>query len=291
MGCGASVDEKSSLNPKRISVDSDLGFPDYWGEEDITKSHRKVVQCHETDLEEKKAIQELLDNTLLPSAQHRCVADVVLRVEDSHMWDEYKRSITYIADMRGDEANALNAGGALATTRSGTMEGLPLTTQKLPKAFQDRLAAEANETYLWHATPRKYAEMIIKDDFSTRGSGSANGQVLGKGIYLAESCSLSDEYAVPGPVQGRYCMLLVRATLGKVHATRRFSKWRGKKLVMTTFTTRLVKAGECDSVLGDRERAGRAGVREYVVANREQLYPEYLILYNREARSAEKPSS
>jgi len=151
----------------------------------------------------------------------------------------------------------------------------------LPEAYKGRLSTAANETYLWHATPRAAAEKIVAQDFKTSKSGSANGQVLGKGVYLAESASLSDEYAVKGP-QGRYCMLLVRSVLGKVHATRRFSKWRGKKLVMTTFTTKLVKAGECDSVLGDRSLANRKGVREYCVANNTQLYPEYLILYNRQ---------
>jgi hypothetical protein len=286
MGCffGKAKEVGPEIHPKRIGVDSDIPCPSYWQERDITKEgFRKCVKCEKEEPDELAALQELMDNTLMPEPgqqPRRFQIEFAMRVEDWNMWDEYRRSISYISSIRGDEANGLNSDGVLSTTKSGTVETIPLTTRTLPKAFLDRLNPECNETYLWHATARKAAEKIVEDDFSTGHSGEANGQVLGRGVYLAESPSLSDQYAVKGP-QGRYCMLLVRAVLGKVHSTRRFSRWRGKKLVMTTFTTKMVKKGECDSVLGDRTRQNRKGVREYCVANNTQLYPEYLILYNR----------
>jgi hypothetical protein len=275
--------EQDPINPKRIGVDSSLPCPNYWFEQDLDTHFRKLVKCEVEDKDELVALQELMDKTAVsePGKHHpKLQIEWVVRVEDWHMWDEYRRSISYIADIRGDAACASNNADVLATTISGTAEKVPLTTRCLPKSWAGRLEGEANEAYLWHATPRAIAEKIQEHDFDTHKSGTANGQVLGRGIYLAESPSLSDEYAVKGP-QGRYCMLLVRAVLGKVHATRRFSKWRGKKLVMTTFTTKLVKKGECDSVIGDRALGNRKGIREYCVANNTQLYPEYLILYNR----------
>lgn len=295
MGCGASSgkyienNEHERLNPKRISVDSDIPCPDYWRGQDLSTNFRHLVKCEVDDPGELAALQELMDNTLVHEPDkpvRRYVIDFAVRVEDWHMWDEYRRSLTYISDIRGDEANAMNHDGILSTTKSGTIESIPLTTARIPEAWKNRLYPAANESYLWHATSKEIAEMIQEENFSTVQSGTANGQVLGRGIYLAESPSLSDDYACKGP-QGRYCMLLVRASLGKVYSTRRFSKWRGKKLVMTTFTSKLVKKGECDSVLGDRTLGNRKGIREYCVANETQLYPEYLILYNRlEASSA-----
>jgi len=277
MGCGSSsAKEHTALNPKRIAVESSIAFPSYWAiGESLT---RKCTKCEVSEPNEMAALQELMDKTLLADSGKRLVVEFAMRIEDSHMWDDYRRAITYISDVRGKEV--AETAGTLTTTKSGHLEEMPLTTRNLPQAYKGRLVADANETYLWHATPRAAAEKIVKEDFQTHMAGSANGQVLGRGIYLAESCSLADEYACKGP-QGRYCMLLCRSVLGKVHATRRFSRWRGKKLVMTTFTTKLVKAGECDSVLGDRGLANRKGVREYCVANNTQLYPEYLILYNR----------
>jgi hypothetical protein len=281
--CAKKQKEKGpDVHPLRIGVNSDVPCPDYWIEQDITQPFRRCVKCEVDEPHELAALQELMDNTLMPEPgqpNRRFQIEFAMRVEDWNMWDEYRRSISYISEIRGDEANCLNT-NVLSTTKTGTVEAVPLTTRVLPKAFMNRLAPECNETYLWHATSRKNAEKIIQDDFRTDHSGKANGQVLGRGIYLAESPSLSDQYACKGP-QGRYCMLLVRAVLGKVHSTRRFARWRGKKLVMTTFTTKMVRKGECDSVLGDRTRQQRKDIREYCVANNTQLYPEYLILYNR----------
>lgn len=43
-----------------------------------------------------------------------------------------------------------------------------------------------------------------------------------------------------------------------------------------------IRKKEKDSILGDRERA-RGTYREFVIFNREQVYPEYIVIYKRKA--------
>mmetsp|Transcript_125669 Transcript_125669/g.235054 ORF Transcript_125669/g.235054 Transcript_125669/m.235054 type:complete len:297 (+) Transcript_125669:13-903(+) len=285
MGCSkskyAGTNDIVKCNRLRLAASSSIPLPNYWSVTDAEGSHRKCVACESADPSELTNLQVLFDKTRLKDSLHRLKIERVVRVEDSEFWDEYKRSITYILDTRSAEEKFLNDETAIAHTVSGSIEELPLTTRCLPEAYSHRLHRGANETYLFHATSRKAADAIIAEDFKTNLSGKANGQVLGRGVYLAESAAFSDEYAVKGP-SGFFCMLVVRAVLGKVHATSRYTKMRGRKLVFTTRTSKLVREGKCDSVLGDRKKANTRGIREYCVANSTQLYPEYLVLYSRE---------
>jgi len=262
-------------NKKRLAASSTLPFPSYWSVRDEGTDHRRVVECGKDEPAELTAVQAFMDATLYPDAKYHLKVQRVIRVEDSDMWDEHRRSITYITDTRHPEELFQNDGTHLAKTKSGHLQLIPLTTRCLPEYFTGRMYRDANETYLWHATKRAAAESIIQNDFKVR---KQSPQVLGKGVYFAESPTLSDKYAVVGP-SGFYCMLLVRVVLGKVDATRHVSRFKGKKLVFTTHTTKMVRKGICDSVVLERPYNN---TREYCVANNTQLYPEYLILYSRE---------
>merc|ERR1712014_339362 len=97
---------------------------------------------------------------------------------------------------------------------------------------------------------------------------------------FAECASLADTYAPPGPDE-LHQLLLVRCALGRVYVAKRYTGWRGHKLVRLVSTGKLVRRGDYDSVLGDRNEAFNVDIREYCVANGSQLYPEYMILYRR----------
>lgn len=310
------------IDPKRrCSSGATLPYPCYWtvwsaedGVPDVEGSvFRLCVECHETH-EDFQAVQELLDRTSSMQAEDALHIKKLFRVEDSRLWLQYGQGLTCIQEARAqreetsdeedeesiehalDTSQALSYAGSpsgsigtspgliLAETRSGTQQKRPLTTRVLPVLFRERLlkTSPVNEAYLWHGANRAAAHSIEKNGFNTSFAGDANGAVLGKGAYLAESSTLADKYATAGE-DGLHAMLLVRACLGKVYATTRYTQWRGKRLVRAVSTRRIVRSGNYDSVLGDRSKAFNLNVREYCVANQTQLYPEYLILYERES--------
>jgi len=241
--------------------------------------------------------QSLLDKTFNPKGAkaQRLLVRSVERMEHSKLWTEYEQSVAWILAARQGETIQWTKSGKIAKVQSDdtktpqleeveALEDPPRITEKLPEAYRERLREEINEAYLWHGTSRDAAASILKTDFRINLAGTANGKKLGRGAYFAECSSLADSYA-PGDKDGLHAMLLVRAALGKVHVTTaRASMWSSKKR-RSVSTHQLVTSGDCDSVLGDREKV--AGThREFCLADRHQLYPEYLVLYEREGERA-----
>ena len=78
-------------------------------------------------------------------------------------------------------------------------------------AQMDKLALreDVNEALLFHGTSEAAAEAITNEDFRINLSGKNAGTLYGRGIYLAESCSKSDEYTEEN-AEGLRCLLLCR---------------------------------------------------------------------------------
>ena len=74
---------------------------------------------------------------------------------------------------------------------------------------------DSNTVWLFHGTSSEAAELITRGDFLVDKAGSNAGTLYGRGIYLAESCSKSDEYSHENS-QGHRCILLCRAILGNI---------------------------------------------------------------------------
>ncbi|CAE8621330.1 unnamed protein product [Polarella glacialis] len=185
----------------------------------------------------------------------------VIRVEDSGMFERYVQ-----------RRNATKSSRVVAEALHP-----PLFTQESTgHRFTDVLApldASLNEAYLWHGTTVRVGLAIAQEDFSLRFSGSGAGSMYGQGLYFAESCTKADEYAPDEPgghYEGTHALLLCRACLGKFYyVTDRDSGAKQK-----------VESGEFDSTVGDRSAAVNT-YREIVLYDPDQVYPEYLILYDR----------
>ena len=52
---------------------------------------------------------------------------------------------------------------------------------------------DTNTVWLFHGTSTEAAELITRGDFLVDKAGSNAGTLYGRGIYLAESCSKSDD--------------------------------------------------------------------------------------------------
>ncbi|CAE8702895.1 unnamed protein product, partial [Polarella glacialis] len=185
----------------------------------------------------------------------------VIRNENSGMFERYAQRLGEIKRSRGF-AKAL---APSLFTQEPTREG-----------FADVLApldSSLNEAYLWHGTTVRRGLAIAQDDFSLHFAGSGAGSMYGEGLYFAESCTKADEYSQAEPgghYEGTHALLLCRACLGKFfYVTDRDPGAKQK-----------VESGEFDSTIGDRAAAAKT-YREVVLYDPDQVYPEYVILYDR----------
>jgi len=177
--------------------------------------------------------------------------------------------------------NYMHACAKIRTFMDGERTIECLTSNVLKKArlpFGD-LATDINEFLLFRGTKPSACDSICKSDFMVALAGSNAGTLYGPGIYLGENSSKSDEYAsddATGIYKGLYAMLLCRAACGRIQYT--------DAVVpdVPLLIRRCTADGEFDSVLGDREKA-RGTYREFVVYNNSQVYPEYVMIYRREA--------
>jgi len=160
----------------------------------------------------------------------------------------------------------------------GAKKGLPSsidnlkTAGVLPDEDRYKLDSGAHEEFLFHGTNDEAAVSITKGDFLVNLAGTGAGTLYGRGVYLAESVSKSDEYTKEN-ARGERCILVCRATIGYVNYNDEVSP----------NVDALVKSctdGPYHCVLGDREKC-RGTYREIIVYDNDQIYPEYVIWYTR----------
>merc|ERR1712079_775839 len=117
------------------------------------------------------------------------------------------------------------------------------------------------------------ANKITTGNFKINLAGSNAGTLYGRGIYLAENASKSDEYTKPLQSGERH-LLVCRAMLGRVYYT-------DEKQSNPRTCEDACLRGRFHSVLGDRKKC-RGTFREFIVFDEEQVYPNYIISYRRE---------
>ncbi|CAE8673142.1 unnamed protein product [Polarella glacialis] len=161
-----------------------------------------------------------------------------------------------------------------ATSGASVMDSVAnlKTMGQLPQDARYQSDLDANDAWLFHGTNDEAAGQIIRGDFRIDKAGSNAGTLFGKGIYLAESCSKSDEYSGEDE-EGLRCMLLCRATLGNVY-------YCDEPTPDPNMLVRSCVSGNYHSDLGDREKLHNT-FREFVVYDDDQVYPEYLFYYRR----------
>lgn len=141
----------------------------------------------------------------------------------------------------------------------------PLPT--LPQLNDDTI-----ERWLFHGTTIRSLNSIVESNFDLSRAGSGAGTMYGEGIYCADCCSKADEYT-DADSSGLRGLLLCRASLGKIlYSSAKVPD--GRELQQTR-----QRLG-CHTILGDRWTAADT-YREFVFSRKEQLYPEFIIYYQR----------
>uniref|UniRef100_A0A6T7TA30 Poly [ADP-ribose] polymerase n=1 Tax=Hanusia phi TaxID=3032 RepID=A0A6T7TA30_9CRYP len=183
----------------------------------------------------------------------------VWRVEDKDLWSSYalqRKSIGHAIVEEGEQHPTTS----VSTWRDWMGEDL----------LVDQLS---NEAFLLHGTKHDMPDVIIASGYGLDERVFSLQGHFGGGIYLAENSSKSDEYCTPD-ANGLCYMFLVRAALGSPYeATRSMKQLRrpparaGTRLYDSVLA--VTKETHPDAFL---ERH-----REFVVYDRRQAYPEFLI--------------
>lgn len=242
-------------------------------------SNPRVIDC--TD-EWRSRIQDLMmdsckshfigqgrDNMGLTHKGYRVVK--VSRIENPILWKRY------------------------VTQREAVVANLPAgsikharTNVESWKSWQKRELAQhtpSNEAFFFHGTKPEIVDCITISGFDERVCSL--GGLFGAGIYLAENSSKSDEYCVPSR-KGTCFMFLVRAVIGtpatvlqSMNNLRRPPCVKGHSELHGQFC----KDARCDSVMAPTTSTHSGAFlqkyREFIVYDRAQCYPEFVIEFKR----------
>jgi len=130
-----------------------------------------------------------------------------------------------------------------------------------------------NEVLLFHGTNPMASNHITSENFKVNLAGSNAGALYGRGIYLAENASKSDEYTTPDRDNGNRTLLVCRVTLGCAFYT-------DEVLPDARKCENVCTKGPYHCILGDRRKC-RGTFREFVIFDEEQVYANYILAYKR----------
>lgn len=201
------------------------------------------------------------------------------RNQNVDLWQKYNLLKTAITEECSRPSEVAMETKSVATS-SATLESV--------------IDASVNEWYLFHGSSAAKCKSICSSNFrlNLAGSGAtwkdAGSEVgvplYGYGIYFAEHVTKSDEYseAIPadegylpaGGEQAFHTVLLCRVVGGRTNVVMT-NEIEREKLKSDVFD------GAYHSVYGDRVTTLNKPFREIVVYDKDQCYPEFLLVYTR----------
>jgi len=193
----------------------------------------------------------------------------VWRIENHQLWMDYVHKRAAVGVSRPPPIGA----------------GLQVATAGFRHQHGAATDAKSNEHYLFHGTKPDAVDALVN-----RGVEPAVGNLggaFGGGAYFAENSSKSDQYVPPGDEQ---YMLLCRVVLGRPFVTPKLHRQlRRTPCVQGHFDgdgSKPCTHARYDSLLATTKKTDKSALlerfREFVVYERGQSYPEYLIQYTRE---------
>lgn len=230
-----------------------------------------VTTSQLTDPNEIELIQQLLDVTHRKVVTRDRRGEPVpdrLKVQQVHRVENADQWVDYMAQQESIRRDLARHGGF----QPHAVETMSIAAAVTNLGSQQALDPAVNEVWLFHGTNPIAAKSIAESNFRINLAGSHAGTLYGRGIYLAENSSKSDEYADPDE-KGIRTMLLCRTTLGRAFYTDSMeSQPRQCEIACLR--------GPYHSVLGDRRKA-RGTFREFVVYDQDQAYAEFVVSYSR----------
>ena len=136
------------------------------------------------------------------------------------------------------------------------------------------MSADINEFYLFHGTSSEMAEVICKHGFDERVA-SLNG-LYGAGSYFAMNSCKSHQYSSAKGNSSNFVMLVCRVAMGSPYCTS--TSHRNERRPPDNGAT---PGRPFDSIFAQHGigGGGEQHHNEYVVFDRNQVYPEYIVRY------------
>jgi len=200
----------------------------------------------------------------------------VLRNQNPALWARYSLMRSAIAQECRREGH--------------TLCPLACSSPALDSLDQAVLAKEVNEWRLFHGSTEGACRAICERNFDLQLAGqgatwrarsAARGTPLyGPGVYCAERVTKADEYAgrearsEGAGGEPTFCMLLCRVVGGRPCVCT-------DNEIDIGALHRQVLEGPAHSVLGDRVKVLQKPYREVVIYDKDQVYPEFLLSYER----------
>ncbi|XP_059146956.1 uncharacterized protein LOC131934838 isoform X2 [Physella acuta] len=213
----------------------------------------------------------------------------VQRVENIHLFDRYANERKMLFQKMVENDKPCDDFGI--TLPSKQLK----TTEFLESFMKEELYSEINEHYLFHGTKSNLIVPLTKQGLDPKLC--TNG-MLGKGVYLAEKSTKSDQYTDPKPKEAdqkrsapgtKLYLFLLRSLLGNTYVVQRdHPKVGGKEARFVRPPCLNCKDDKCskghesyDSITLDGGNSPNSLYREFVVYSDRCCYPEYLITYKR----------
>ncbi|KAL3880949.1 hypothetical protein ACJMK2_033151 [Sinanodonta woodiana] len=215
-------------------------------------------------------IIQLINDTLKEQPSPNCnniKVKEVQRLENLQLFDKY-------ASFRHAQFPAVSKRGKLIPLEDiqASTRGQPLTLKYTKRGcvLDQDIYPEVNEHYLFHGTSADAVNGILKQGLDNRLAG--NGR-FGNGIYCAETPAKSNQYTDKA---GEKKMFLIRACLREIYIH------NGENYQFKRAPCKTCQKDQClcgkplfDSIVAE----GALHYREFILHDRYQVYPEYLITY------------
>mmetsp|Transcript_69061 Transcript_69061/g.174063 ORF Transcript_69061/g.174063 Transcript_69061/m.174063 type:complete len:598 (-) Transcript_69061:150-1943(-) len=272
LGCSSRQDDIVQL---QVSGE----MPRYWKNQDLATGFKDKIELSMAGVDK---FQRLVDQTFKAKATRdlqdepvptKLVVKQVFRMEDANFWSRYTAKRSSLASLGvPTSVQDLPGSGILKTAQFMDLSGSGEAA--FPSSVDD-FAPEVNEAYLFHGSTPSGALGIGEHGFNLGMAGSNGGTTFGDSAYFTESSSKSDERAsadLQGNFAGKQAFVLCRVLLGNPFYITSSDIPKIEQALAT---------GSYNCVLGDCEAVADA-CREFVVFEESQIYPEYVLIYERE---------
>uniref|UniRef100_K1RLU6 Acid ceramidase n=1 Tax=Magallana gigas TaxID=29159 RepID=K1RLU6_MAGGI len=255
----------------------ELRTPKYWTKytyRNTLKDWNLDVRTHFHSLQ---PVDQVVSNSIaaaLKSTMGMKTIKSIQRVENVDLFQKYAEECQRLF------RKAYVEGNFVPLDKIKSSQGPVKVMKRLDPSMTQHTYPEINEYYFFHGTNAQHVDAICSQGLDSR---LANSGRLGSGVYGAEVASKSASYVGPNS-KGECPMFLIRMCLGDVYLT-----GQGGAFKRPPNKTNSSKGGGTQQDLYDSVVAngGSFSDREFVVYDRNQAYPEYLIWYNSANNSSE----
>ena len=205
----------------------------------------------------------------------------VHRIENTRLWHRYKARLNA---MRQDHVAAYAAVGWAALDLDGDNHIMEASQQDLDCG--EKLADDVDEKILLHGASWDKANSIVREGFDHR---TCEGGLYGAGVYFACAACKSHQYTCEKPNHRKCCgcrcertLIIARVALGDAFVTRETMK--NARRPPDTHDVSGNFTGACDPiVVAPGPISGHHNPQqihqEFVIFDREQAYPCYVVQY------------